>query len=63
MKGKSYYVTFLMDSPTNYLVAPSGYGELYFDNGTDHTEDLDWAGNGHLVYMQRLHSLASIAIQ
>lgn len=61
-RGKNYYVTFMMVSPTSYLVAPSSYGELYF-NGVDHTEDLDWGGNGHSVYAGRLHALGQIAVK
>lgn len=60
-RTKDYYVTFMIESPGTYLVAPSDYAELYFD-GADHTDDLDWSGNGHNVYPQRLHAFSSISI-
>jgi hypothetical protein len=60
-KGKDYYVTFILDSPSSYLLAPSDYSEMYFD-GTDHTEDLDWGNNGHRTYAERLHALSNISI-
>ena len=61
-KGKDYYVTFMMNSPTAYLVAPNDYSEMYF-SGSDHTEDLDWGANGHSTYAARLHALVNIAVQ
>ena len=59
--GKDYYVTYLLESPSVYLIAPSDYRELYFD-GIDHTEDIDWSANGHSAYGARLHAIASIYI-
>ena len=59
--GKDYYVTYLLESPSVYLFAPSDYRELYFDR-IDHTEDIDWSGNGHRAYRARLHAIASIYI-
>jgi len=58
---KDYYVTFLLESPSVYLIAPSGYRELYFD-GEDHTDDVDWSGNGHSTRLERLHAFSSIDV-
>jgi len=58
---KDYYVTFLLESPSVYLIAPSGYRELYFD-GADHTDDVDWSGNGHSTRPERLHAFSSIDV-
>jgi hypothetical protein len=44
--GKDYYVTFIIVSPSVYQDPPSTYRELYF-SGTDHSEDIDWVGNGY----------------
>lgn len=57
--GKDYYVTFMLNSPSAYLVSQPGYQELYFD-GVDHTDDLDWSSNGYSVYDQRIHALSAI---
>ena len=59
--GKDYYVTYLLESPSVYLITPSYYRELYFD-GVDHANDIDWSGNGHSTYAARLHAIASIYV-
>lgn len=60
-RNKDYYVTFMIETPGVYLTAPSDYGQLYFD-GVDHTDDVDWSGNGHSVYTGRLHGLSSVSV-
>ena len=59
--GKDYYVTYLLESPSVYLIAPSYYQEMYFE-GSDHTEDVDWSSNGHSTYEARLHAIAAIYV-
>ncbi len=59
--GKDYYVTYLLESPSVYLIAPPYYQELYFD-GADHAEDVDWSTNGHSTYNARLHAIAAIYV-
>ncbi len=56
--GKDYYVTFKIDSPSVYLDPPSSYRELYFSSA-DHTDDVDWSGNGYSL-TQDYHALSSI---
>lgn len=58
--GKDYYVTYLLESPSVYLIPPSYYQELYF-KGADHSEDIDWSSNGHSSYA-RLHAIAAIYV-
>lgn len=57
--SKDYYVTYTLESPSAYLVAPSYYREMYFDNA-DHASDVDWSGIDYQVYDARLHALSSI---
>lgn len=59
--GKSYYITFVLENPATYLIAPSNYNELYFDN-VDHGSDIDWSGNGHSVYPGRIHAISKVYI-
>lgn len=59
--GKDYYVTFLLVSPSVFLATPSGYREFYF-SGADHTDDIDWVGNGYSTYDQRIHAVSSIYV-
>lgn len=61
VSGQDYYVTFLLESPSAYLVAPTTYAECYFDN-LDHASDVDWSGNGHTDQLARLHALSSISV-
>ena len=60
--GYDYYVTFILEAPASYLVAPAYYTELYFSGGADHTDDIDWSSNGHSSYDGRLHALSSIYV-
>ena len=59
--GKDYYVTFKIDAPSVYLDPPSDYRELYFEN-EDHTEDIDWSGNGYSL-TQDYHALAKVYVR
>ena len=56
--GKDYYITFKIDTPSLYLNPPVFYRELYFSSA-DHTEDIDWSGNGHSI-TQDYHALSKI---
>ena len=58
--GKDYYVTFKIDTPSDYLNPPSTYRELYFDSA-DHSADIDWSGTGYST-TQDYHALASIYV-
>ena len=60
--GNDYYVTFILEAPASYLVAPAYYTQLYFNGGADHTDDIDWSSNGHRSYDGRLHALSSIYV-
>ena len=55
----NYYVTYTMESPSVYLVAPSDYQQLYF-SGVDHSDDIDWTNNGCSTYNARLHAISYI---
>jgi len=59
--GKDYYITFKIDTPSLYLNPPAFYRELYFLSA-DHTEDIDWSGNGHII-TQDYHALSKIYIK
>ena len=59
--AKNYYVTYTLESPSVYLVAPSDYQQLYFD-GADHADDIDWTNNGYSTYNARLHAISSIYV-
>lgn len=59
--GKDYYVTLLIETPGVYIVAPSDYYELVFE-GSDHTDELDWGGNGYTTHQSRMHALSSIYV-
>lgn len=58
--GTDYYVTFKIDTPSVYLDPPSSYRELYFSTA-DHTDDIDWSGNGHSL-TQDFHAFSSIVV-
>lgn len=55
--GHDYYVTFFLESPANYLMAPADCEELYFTSG-DYTEVLDWDGKGYSTQSSRIHAVS-----
>ena len=57
-----YFVTFVLSSPSTYLVAPTEHLEYYFD-GVDHADAVDWSGLPFSTYRARLHALSSIYMQ
>lgn len=59
--GKDYYVTLMIDTPSVYIVAPTGYKELVFDSA-DHADQLDWGSSGYSTHDARVHALSQIYV-